>query len=51
MDALTERLADLTRAHADFLAIANQLQPRTREQPGVCGEMGGGDTRARRGGG
>jgi hypothetical protein len=38
VNALTEQLADLTQAHADFLKIAYQLEPQKREQPGVCGE-------------
>lgn len=38
MNALSERLADLTRVQSDFVQIANQLDPQKRNQAGVCGE-------------
>lgn len=37
MNVLTERLADLTQAQFDFVQIANQLDAKKRDQPGVCG--------------
>ena len=38
MSALNKQFAELTEAHAEFIEIANQLDPEKRFQPGVCGE-------------